>query len=402
MDARDYLRWLAWFTVPILLLVGLTNYVIDPESSHSLPDENGLLPRSTHHSGHSKLHYLYHRNPEVLYFGSSRVVIGMPPDPALVRNESVYNAALAGATFGEFARMAQHAMSTGTPKVLVMGLEFPLFHDDAGDSGLDPGLISGSRAEYRIRRIFADLREALSLSQTRHTLRSVQAYLAREGYDPDEPPGHRTSHLGQSTDHFIERITLARGMFVHAFQIKVALAFRAPPSAARVSTAMRRLDDVLRQACERRIVVRLFVSPVHALAEDAVRLNGEWRRQEAWKEDLARLASRYGTTCDLRVVDFSGYNSVTTEPLVNLSPKTSLVHYWEASHFKSSVGAMILRKLLWADAQGPEDFGRELRTDTVDAVNAAVRAEQARYVARNPDDVETARRWAAEGVPPRK
>ncbi|MFM9437811.1 hypothetical protein ACFDR9_004901 [Janthinobacterium sp. CG_23.3] len=60
---------------------------------------------------------------------------------------------------------------------------------------------------------------------------------------------------------------------------------------------------------------------------------------EAWQGALARLAERHrGAGCDLRLCDFSGFNSITTETIPQLSRRREMAHYWEASHYRSHVG----------------------------------------------------------------
>jgi hypothetical protein len=399
MSDSNYLRFLAWITALLLFSVGVLNYLIDPLSSHSLPTETGFFPRTTHHSPLSKLHYLATENPEVIYFGSSRVVVGLPPIRELVGGRTVYNAALGGASFIEFAQLARHALAIASPKTIIIGIDFASFTVKHGQSDLDLSLISSNRIEYLAKRIPVDIKHSISSDETLRSVQSLRAFLDDTSYDPGAPVGERSSILGQTTDEFMRRITAARGTSIKAFQIKVALAFARPPAEADTNGALRLLEKLLSEACRQNVVTRVFINPVHALAEDAVRVHGAWPRLENWKADLGNLATRLATQCDLRIIDFSGYNSVTTESVVGLTPTTNLDNYWEASHYKTTVGALILKKIFSpADRLPPYDFGRELRADTVAAVNEAVRREQARYLKTHSDEIEMAKKWAAMGV----
>jgi hypothetical protein len=81
--------------------------------------------------------------------------------------------------------------------------------------------------------------------------------------------------------------------------------------------------------------------------------------------------------------DFSGYNSVTTEPVA-----TPMQYYWDSSHFTERVGGWILTRVMGGTETGqiPADFGVSLTDENVEAHLAAVRADRDSYVRMHPQE----------------
>ncbi len=389
--ARKFVVLIACINLPVLLLVGALNYLVDGSSSHHLPNSGGVFPRTTGHSALSKLYYLSIEHPEVVFFGSSRVEVGLPTDPILVGGGSVYNAGLSASSFADFSALAIHTLHITKPKVIVMGIDFPSFKTKQGTSGLDHSLLSMSRYNYFANRIPFDIRQSLSLSATRETIHSVHSLIAKEKYDEGVTP---ISVAGQMTEEYMENLILSRGKAAIAFQKKIELAFLPPPSEIETDGAMKLLDNTISTACGEKVVIRIFINPIHALAEHAVFEYGAWDRLEKWKIDLAAIATKYQTNCDVRIVDFSGYNSITSETITGLSPTKRLNNYWEASHYKSAVGKLILKRLFMPGSGAiPTDFGRDLSTDSVQNVLQSIRQEQAQFMRNHADEISLARTW---------
>lgn len=360
-----------------------------------------LFPRSSNHNGLSKLHYLAEKKPEVLYFGSSRVEIGLPAKAELFPGKSVYNAGTQASTLGNVIPLMEHVLSGYTPRVIVLGLDFATFTTEPSQVDFDMSLLSASSTEYRIRRFFHDLTRALSPEATMNSLRSIRALLADHPYDETDEPA---SLLGQASDAEMERLTIVRGKNIEAFQW--ALRFAYGPSLdendgsfkKRIDDGLKMLDAFVALACTRQITLRIFYNPRHALAEHGLN-RGYWPVLEYWKGELGQMSTKYQQDgCDVRIFDFSGYNSITTESVLGVTATTGLRNYWEASHYKSVVGEMILRRLFSLnDASLPPDFGRELSQATSAEINALVRAEQKAYQGSHAEEIAIAKKWATGG-----
>ena len=84
---------------------------------------------------------------------------------------------------------------------------------------------------------------------------------------------------------------------------------------------LRSVIDICRQ---RGIKLKLFISPCHATEWEVIRDAGFWRVFEQWKRGIVAMAS---------VCDFSGYNSITIEPISN-----NMKNYIESSHYRKKWG----------------------------------------------------------------
>jgi hypothetical protein len=290
--------------------------------------------------------------------------------------------------------LARHVLELTQSKNVVIGLDFTSFSAEyAGNTELDKGLLTSNHLSYFVKRILVDLAQALSFKATQNSIISIFDKLNDIPYDGSYKS---MSIRGQHSEARMLKITEERGKTYRAFRKKMEAAFIKPSLHLGDEKSWRLLDGLLTEICEKNIVIRLYVHPVHALVTDVLRQNGSWQRFEQWKSDLALRSRRYQQQqCDIKVVDFSGYNSITTETIRNLLPTTSLQYYWEASHYKSKVGELILKRLFSLDdGDLPSDFGRELREDTITEVLAAIREEQTRYITAHADEIALAQQWA--------
>ncbi len=402
MTANQFVTRLVWINLPVLMLICGINYLIDGGSTHHLPGEASLFPRTTAHSTLSKIHYLSIERPDTVYFGSSRVEVGLPSNPDLVGGGKVYNAGLSGANLYQWAPFVRHTLALTEPRRIVIGVDFSSFttKSHTSNSNLDLSLnsdlslLSSNYFFYLTKRIPYDLRQALSIKALQNSIQSITTLFHGMRYDKTQ---QIQSVLGQLTEVNMQALTEERGKADKAFKQTIKAAFIKPSEDIADENAWRIFENLLAEICQKGIVTRIFIHPVHALASDAIRQNGAWFRLEQWKTELASLATRYQLQqCDVKIVDFSGYN-ITTESIHGLSPTKSLHYYWEASHYKSSVGEMILKRLFSTSVWDlPQDFGRELRNDTVDEVLTAIREEQASYLLSHSEDNKLVQKWMSE------
>jgi hypothetical protein len=391
MTSRKFALLVLLINMTIILLIGTVNFFIDGDSSRHLPTDHSAITRSTNHSALSKLHYIYRQQPEVMYFGSSRVEVGLPVERDLFPNRSVYNAALSANTLGNTIPLIMHVLGGYTPKVIVLGLDFNTFTPKPSPlSNLDLSLMSSNFSEYQLKRALYDVKRSVTVEASQHSITALRAMYYGRPYDPIDGVA---SVDGQTSENEMLRLTATRGQYVQAFQRTLQYAAGAPPPPAEVSAGLKVLEDFLKIACVRKITVRAFSTPRHALSEFMLARNGHWPEVERWKVGLADIATRYQSNCDVKIYDFSGFNSVTTETIDGITPAAGLENYWEASHFKVNVGDRILRRIFAPDASLPADFGRELNNGTVAEINAQSDRDRARYEASHTKEIQTAIAW---------
>lgn len=90
--------------------------------------------------------------------------------------------------------------------------------------------------------------------------------------------------------------------------------------------------------------------------------------------------------------DFSGFNSVTSEPVPQASGRADMGNYWEPSHYRENVGRMILARLLGAAPAARDGFGAELTPAGLPAHLRAMRAARELYHAEHGAEVAFAKK----------
>jgi hypothetical protein len=135
---------------------------------------------------------------------------------------------------------------------------------------------------------------------------------------------------------------------------------------------------------------------------------GEWEGVEHAKRELvaylAADAARHPGAPAFPLWDFSGYSSVTTEPLPDAGSRAEMRFYWDSSHFKERVGDWVLDRVLATvstpDAPPPADFGVLLTPDSVEAALAGIRAARDAYRARHAGEVAQIEALVADALRP--
>ena len=145
------------------------------------------------------------------------------------------------------------------------------------------------------------------------------------------------------------------------------------------------LDTVTDEYCREGTAFRLYLQPVHALAELSY-WAGKWDALDDWKRSLTAVAdARRGQGCDIRLVDFSGFNRITSEDVPQTTGRENMRYYWEHSHYRSEVGELILKHLFATGRQEKgDDFGVELTGATIERHLGDFRARRSAYIASHP------------------
>lgn len=119
------------------------------------------------------------------------------------------------------------------------------------------------------------------------------------------------------------------------------------------------------QICqEKNINLMVFFSPSHATQWTGTEASGDWYWQEweNWKKDLVKI---------IPIWDFSGYNSVTTEPVSD-----DMKNYYDSSHYRPAVSKLILAKMLNQPLEIPADFGMFLTPENLEENLQKIRNEK--------------------------
>ncbi len=140
------------------------------------------------------------------------------------------------------------------------------------------------------------------------------------------------------------------------------------------------LEAIISLCANQGIDLHLYINPAHAnLDGEGLRALGKWGMFEEWKRRLTTMAYHY----DVPLWDFSGYNSVTTEPV-----SRAMKFYWDSSHFTETVSDWIIQRLFNVDETVPSDFGFRLIPQTIEAHLELIRTNREQYFRRNQPELE--------------
>lgn len=123
------------------------------------------------------------------------------------------------------------------------------------------------------------------------------------------------------------------------------------------------------------ITLKVFISPSHATQWEAIRATGHWHTFEQWKREVAKITP---------VWDFSGYNSITTEPISN-----TMKNYGDNSHYTKEVGDLVLNRILsFKEETVSSDFGVLLTPETIESHLKQIRYDREVWARKHPDEVK--------------
>ncbi|MBG6221041.1 MULTISPECIES: hypothetical protein [unclassified Janthinobacterium] len=376
-NARRYLAIFLACVLAVLAIVSGMNYHVDPYLLHQWdsPLVQRLRPTAEKLSVWGKTYAVARYRPAVVYIGNSRTEMGLPASSmrTLFEGKSVFNSAVSGASIGDAILLAEHAARVSHVDTMVWGIDAPSFSLARGSAGVEPGLTDDGPAFF-VRRALLNIKRGLSVDMTHDSWRILSG-----SYD-----GVCLSSLalhGQRDQACITSRKHGWAGTARAFTPRLQEFGDGPVPTA---PALLAFDTSVGKLCRGGTRLRLYINPTHALTLDALYWRGKWDAMQQWQRDLAQMAGRYRREgCDVRLYDFSGFNSITSEPIPQVTGVPAMRYYWEASHYRDNVGQFILARLFGGAPQPPADFGIELTDTGIAAHQAAMRAARERYHAQH-------------------
>lgn len=353
--------------VGALLLLGLTaifNRVVDPFWYYrdiAISGFNTVKPKFRRYERHVKPSVVQREQPASLIFGSSYAEIGFDPlHPALLRVGKSYNFALAGAAWEDVYCQVQYAFA----------------HDQALRQ-----IVIGIHPQAMPRRdCTADMKKMAHPDESMFLL-SLDALKASIGtvMEQNNQPSHTAEGLYLYTRNTPGTMVRFRE---HAKQASPCQ--RNPKPATTLD--LEGLREIVRQAAERNIVLKLVVYPRHALwAEWQYRCQVRSSRWQQLAEIAAMIKQQAGKNGQIALWSFEGYHAFATEAVSDAS-----IYWQDPAHFNTEFGNVMLDEMFGLE---PARIGKNLS-----AANVAVAAlfdqerdERAAFLASHPDFSEQLR-----------
>lgn len=373
-----------------LIAVALT-IAVDPYyivGSPLIHGWNRLKPVAYDNAAAAKTYLLERTQPRTLLLGNSRIEVGFDPEspqwPASMR--PVFNAGLSGRDLSISAKMLEDALATPGLKHVLVGVDLLDFLQvDAGPAPSGP--VHAGRDQERMRvlpdlsanpgKFLARAKDVLGATLTLNAVTGSFATILAQykaapttmtllGFNPlDEYRAYTRQH------GFRDLFDQKQAQYVARFPRYPHPDFADPDR----TSSFRSLREIVATALAHDLDLTLIVYPYHAWVMDLLRQNDIWSSSEAWKHALVRVVAELDPSHRVRIVDFSGYNSYTTERVPEPGDTRNEVHwYWEPGHFRPALGDRIICRLYGGESNG---FGRDLAPLTVSRVITSIREEAA-------------------------
>ncbi len=402
-----------------LLLAGVTgfNAIIDPYGMYRLVEIKGLNAHKPAIYNRVRLFKAYdvrRIKPEAIVLGTSRshIAIRMSHEGWDAAAAPRYNMSFDGATTREMYFYLRHAYSIHPLKQVVLGLDtyHPMRVPCIVRPDFDPGLLLETRSlTSQLRMYLEDLK----------LLTSVDTFLASvntiRSQDPSVPEwfagdGQRLGAVYfRNFEETFQKSPRAYFEYTDKLEVGYNLEERNPAlikdarQTPAPSLSLQDIDDetslgyiwrIIEFCHARHVDLRMYITPNHAHQMEITAAVGAWPSIEEAKRNLVYLlnkdAAMHPGEPPIPLYDFSGYNSVTTEPLPGPGSQAEMKYYWDSSHFKEIVGDFVLDRLFGVSNSkqpDPADFGVRLTAGTIDTVLARIRDDQIEYRKKHPQDI---------------
>jgi hypothetical protein len=359
-------RQLLVATAVPMAAIAAVNSTVDPYGFWRLieqPGINAVRPRQDNNDRLYKAADIVRQKPDVVILGSSRTKQAIDPDHEGLQAYSpqVYNLAINGPNAYEVRRYFDHALANqAQPELVVLGIDFFMFNADLGNQP--------SFNERRLGISHLSLQDAATTTLSLDTLQA-----SWETIQANRPPSEVDG--AYEPNGFGPNREAEDGKRQWRFNQSAALYFELHSDYKLSEEYLAEFQRIVELCEERDIPLVIFISPAHATQWEAIRATGHWETFEAWKRRIVAIAP---------VWDFSGYNTVTTEPMGD-----EMDYYTDNSHYSVPVGNWVLDRILSPSAQGvPEDFGVWVTPDNLETHLQTIREDRQTWARQNQDEVD--------------
>ena len=382
-----YVKRFCLLSVGLLGTIGSFNYIVDPYLIHQweTPLIQRLRPTREKLSPWGKTYAIAKYKPSIVYVGNSRTEVGLPTQFEPFSGKKVFNAALSGGSLGDAIAMVKHAASINHLDTVVWGIDYPSFSTTVGNTDFDRELVADNRG-YSFRRAVLNIKRGLTVDMTEDSARLLLGSFG-------EVCRSSLAFYGQRDEACFVAIFKSGGGLAKSLEREIKKFVQEDPSA---ESAVEEFNLAVKEMCSADIRLRLYINPTHAVMVDALFWAGKWGAMEAWQRRLVKVVElnrQFG--CDIRLFDFAGFNSITTD----IIPQTSngvMENYWETSHYRPNVGTMILNRMFAInDRSVPNDFGIELNSEMLSAHLARTRLDRDQYHVSHPVETQLVKQIAS-------
>lgn len=347
-------------------LVALFNAIIDPFGVMNILVIRGInqsKPATVDNTRLYKAVDLTRQDAKTIFLGASRVETAFDLEhTALQTYQPVYNLAMQGMTFYEQRRYLEYAIQTQENiQVVILGIDLWLLeHSYLSKPGFK---------ENRLQKKGLPFLESLEINFSWNTVsksfESIQANLDKPDYQYYNSKGVRNTDYVK--DRNVKFTSWLPGVVNN-------------PKDTIFPSALENLRVIVDLCRENNLNLIAFITPPHATQFEAMYMSGSEAVIEQGKREIVNI---------LPVWDFSGYNSVTNEPISD-----QMSNFRDSSHPTIKVGNLILNRVLQYEEENvPVDFGIMINPDNIEDHLNMIRKKRKVWRENNPEAVKMLERF---------
>jgi len=380
-NPASYLKVLLVCITGLLLAVAGFNLLVDPFWVFDTPTIAGFSADKTQYYKHTRMakaHQVRLLKPGGIILGTSRAEHGLDPEhPGWEpKSRPVFNLALSSGRISEALAYLQHANSVNRLNQVVLAVDFFMF--DASElygKGYDETRLDMKEQFMPSSGWIKDLTSSLlsidaliaSVETVRTQGKTDFVPYRRNGF---HNPGANWNRIQQAGGHRAAMLSNLRYDMVaedgwSLFRLRNGSNNRYP--------TLKAFRELVEFCIHEDIRLVVLISPVHVIKLEVLYQFGLWDEFEYWKRELTRIvadARRKDRGGYVELWDFTGYNSITTEPFpAKGDDQTRMRWYWEGSHYRKEAGDLVLDRVLNYTAENrtvPAWFGVKLSPDMID------------------------------------
>jgi hypothetical protein len=322
-------------------LVILANYLIDPYriyASDIQAEKQKEKPRPEQYQRQIRTELAKKMPSDNLIMGNSTLEIGINPDDAMLKPYgSTFNHAIAGNTVGEMHRALEPLLSSFKPKRIIINLAFADYVMSGKKTDKERGLAVPVNLNFRS--LFSIDSSIASLETLVLPYRKFPQTLTATGHNPmRDYQGHA------QTSGYAVLFATANSRIENTF-----LTYQNGKNVAPLQTsmAMNQVDLFIERLKKEKIDVLFLLPPIHTNYINNIYKYGLGSSYEQWKDHLAAKVKAANGSGQFQLLDFSCQSAATLEPIPkNADRQTIMQFYWDAEHFKSSLGTELIQLAL--------------------------------------------------------
>ena len=385
---RKFFLQLVALGILLLAAAGIFNMVVDPYGIWHIYRRTGLnqMPHEAQNVERmiKPVEFLQKR-PQTIFLGTSKSNVSMDPDfYEGLTGKTAYNFAVSGETIYEMRRYLEYAAAVDPNlQEAIVEVNFLLFvQDDLYKlNRTEPGF-----DEQQLKK------RGLTLKLLEKTLFSSQAckdsFLTISENQQNQYEHAYFKENGQVYEDSTAELHVRANL---RYEDHLSMLQNNGPRAkhAQISEdSMKELERLVEFCRTHNIKLTLFIPPGHA--EELEMIAQGWDLYHVWRKQIVQIAP---------VMDFKGYNSVTTSSIDEspgiLGPYSN-AYFWDSEHMKTEAADMVLACIAGQDIQDmPAGFGQWMTSENVEEIWTRLNTQRDAWQKKNMEWAERA--WFFSG-----